>query len=87
TTPVGFGGRHVSLSYPRVRARGKGRGKEVTLPAVEDLREGDPMADRVTERYAHLSPDVRRDAVRLLDRGVPPVHVHTASMGAGAAGK
>jgi len=52
TTPVGFGGRHVSLSYPRVRARGKGRGKEVTLPAVEDLREGDPMADRVAEQIA-----------------------------------
>lgn len=39
TTPVGFGGRHVSLSYPRVRARGKGRGKEVTLPGVEALRQ------------------------------------------------
>ena len=24
TTPVGFGGRNVSLPYPRVRARGKG---------------------------------------------------------------
>jgi putative transposase len=52
TTPVGFGGRHVSLSYPRVRARGKGRGKEVTLPAIEDLREGDPMTDRVAEQIA-----------------------------------
>lgn len=52
TTPVGFGGRHVSLSYPRVRARGKGRGKEVTLPAVEELREGDPMTDRVAEQIA-----------------------------------
>jgi putative transposase len=52
TTPVGFGGRHVSLSYPRVRARGKGRGKEVTLPGVEALREGDPMTDRVAEQIA-----------------------------------
>ncbi len=26
TTPVCFGGRHVSLPHPRVRARGKGRG-------------------------------------------------------------
>ncbi len=32
----------------------------------------------MTERYAHLSPDVRRDAVRLLD------HVHTASIGVAA---
>jgi putative transposase len=52
TTPVGFGGRHVSLSYPRVRARGKGRGKEVTLPGIEALREGDPMTDRVAEQIA-----------------------------------
>ena len=43
TTPVGFGGRNVSLPYPRVRARGKGRG-EVTLPSIEALRDGDPMA-------------------------------------------
>lgn len=30
---------------------------------------------KMTERYAHLSPDVRKDAVRLLDR-----HVHMASV-------
>jgi hypothetical protein len=36
TTPVGFGGRHVSLPHPRVRERGKGQGKEVTLPARVD---------------------------------------------------
>ena len=41
TTAVTFGGRHVSLSHPRVRARGKGRGGEVTLPTIEVLREGD----------------------------------------------
>lgn len=35
---------------------------------------------KMTERYAHLSPDVRKDAVRLLDRPVPPGHVHTASI-------
>jgi transposase-like protein len=51
TTPVGFGGRHVSLSYPRVRARGKGRG-EVTLPSIEALRDGDPMTQRVAEQIA-----------------------------------
>ena len=51
-TPVGFGGRHVSLTYPRVRARSKGRGAEVTLPTIEALREGDPMTDRVAEQIA-----------------------------------
>jgi len=52
TTPVSFGGRHVSLPYPRVRARGKGRGGEVTLPSIEALRNGDPMTERVAEQIA-----------------------------------
>jgi Transposase, Mutator family len=52
TTPVGFGGRHVSLPYSRVRARGKGRGGEVSLPSIEALREGDPMTERVAEQIA-----------------------------------
>ena len=41
----------------------------------------------MTERYAHLSPDVRKDAVRLLDRCVPQVHVNGTSMGMGAGSK
>jgi hypothetical protein len=45
TTPVCFGGRRVSLPHPRVRARGKGRGGEVTLPSIEALRDGDPMSE------------------------------------------
>jgi len=52
TTPIGFGGRQVSLSYPRVRARVKGAGREVTLPGIEMLREGDPMTARVAEQIA-----------------------------------
>lgn len=52
TTPVCFGGRNVSLSHPRVRARGKGAGHEVKLPSVEALRDGDPMSDRVAEQIA-----------------------------------
>ncbi len=36
---------------------------------------------KMTERYAHLSPDVRKHAVRLLDRVDPPVHAHTALTG------
>jgi integrase len=42
---------------------------------------------KMTERYAHLSPDVRKDAVRLLDRPVPPGHVHTTSMNRAAEAK
>jgi len=52
TTPVGFGGRNVSLPYPRVRVRGKGRGAEVTLPSIDALRDGDPMTERVAEQIA-----------------------------------
>ncbi len=52
TTPVSFGGRNVSLPHPRVRARGKGRGGEVTLPSLEVLRHGDPMSARVAEQIA-----------------------------------
>jgi transposase-like protein len=52
STPVCFGGRNVSLAHPRVRARGKGRGKEVVLPSIEALREGDPMSERVAEQIA-----------------------------------
>jgi integrase len=35
---------------------------------------------KMTERYAHLSPDVRKDAVRLLDRPGAQVHAHAALM-------
>jgi integrase len=42
---------------------------------------------KMTERYAHLSPDVRRDAVRLLVRRVPPGHAHTALTSGGAEAK
>jgi putative transposase len=52
TTPVCFGGRHVSLPHPRVRARGKGRGGEATLPSIEALREADLMSERVAEQIA-----------------------------------
>jgi putative transposase len=52
STPVCFGGRNASIAHPRVRARGKGRGKEVVLPSIEALREGDPMTARVAEQIA-----------------------------------
>jgi hypothetical protein len=47
TTPVCFGGRHVSLPHPRVRERGKRMAAEVTLPSIEALRRGDPMSARI----------------------------------------
>jgi putative transposase len=50
TTPVCFGGRNVSIEHPRVRARGRGKGGEVTLPSVEALRESDPLSARVAEQ-------------------------------------
>jgi len=52
STPVCFGGRHVSVVHPRVRARGKGRDKEIELPSMQALREGDPMTVRVAEQIA-----------------------------------
>jgi putative transposase len=48
-TPLCFGGRNVSIERPRVRARGKGK-KEVELPTIEALREGDPLSARVAEQ-------------------------------------
>src|SRR5215216_6138643 len=41
-TALCFGGRNVSIERPRVRARGKGEQREVELPSIEALREGDP---------------------------------------------
>jgi transposase-like protein len=48
STPICFGGRNVSVEYPRVRRRGKGG--EVTLPSIEALRESDPLSARVAEQ-------------------------------------
>jgi len=42
---------------------------------------------KMTERYAHLSPDVRKDAVRLPDRSVPPAHAHMAHTSRDASAK
>ena len=50
STPMCFGGRNVSIAHRRVRARGKGRDREVTLPSLEALREGDPLSARVAEQ-------------------------------------
>lgn len=47
------------------------------LKAVQELMGHSSI--KMTERYAHLSPDVRKDAVRLLDRPGAPVHVNGTS--------
>lgn len=49
-TPVSFGGRNVIVEQPRVRIRGRGAQKEVELPTIEALREGDPLSARVAEQ-------------------------------------
>jgi transposase-like protein len=49
-TALTFGGRHVSIERPRVRARGRGAKKEVELPTIEALRESDPLSARVAEQ-------------------------------------
>jgi putative transposase len=48
---VAFGGRNVVVEHPRVRERGKGK-REVALPSMEALREGDPLSARVAEQIA-----------------------------------
>ena len=52
------------------------------MKAVQELMGHSTM--EMTMRYAHLSPDVRKDAVRLLDRPGPQVHAHAALTSGGA---
>ncbi len=55
------------------------------LKAVQELLGHGTI--KMTERYAHLSPDVRKDAVRLLDRPAVQAHAHIAHTGAVALAK
>jgi hypothetical protein len=50
--------------------------KKAPIKAVQELMGHSTVT--MTERYAHLSPDVRKDAVRLLDRPMPLAHAHMA---------
>jgi transposase-like protein len=46
-TPLPFGGRDIVVERPRVRSKD---GREVRLPLIEDLRQNDPLPDRVAEQ-------------------------------------
>jgi transposase-like protein len=67
----------VSLPYPRVRASGKGRAAEVTLPSIEALRDGDPMTERVAEQIT-LGVSTRGDK-RSLEPVDPSIETRGAS--------
>jgi len=76
STPVCFGGRNVSLPHPRVRARRRGKGGEVTLPSIEALREGDPLSARVTEQI------VLGVSTRGYERSLEPIDATIEARGA-----
>ena len=46
-------------SHAPIVVRWKGRGREVSLPSIERLRDGDPMSERVVEQIA-LGVSTRR---------------------------
>lgn len=75
-TPVTFGGRNVSLERPRVRARGRGAEKEVELPTMEALREGDPLSARVAEQI------VVGVSTRGYERSLEPIEPELGGRGA-----
>jgi transposase-like protein len=76
STPMCFGGRNVAIAHPRVRARGKGKGREVTLPSIESLREGDPLSARVAEQI------VLGVSTRGYERSLEPVDESIKARGA-----
>jgi len=59
--------------------------RKAPIKAVQELMGHSTIV--MTERYAHLSPDVRKDAVRLLDRPVPQADAHVAHTNGGDAAK
>jgi putative transposase len=75
-TPLTFGGRNVSIERPRVRARGRGVEKEVELPTIEALREGDPLSARVAEQI------VVGVSTRGYERSLDPIEPELGGRGA-----
>ncbi|HEY3500064.1 MAG TPA: IS256 family transposase [Polyangiaceae bacterium] len=73
--PVAFGGRNVVVEHPRVRERGKGK-REVVLPSMEALREGDPLSARVAEQI------VLGVSTRGYERSLDPVEPEIEARGA-----
>jgi len=72
---VAFGGRNVVVEHPRVRARGKGK-REVVLPSMEALRQGDPLTARIAEQV------VLGVSTRGYERSLDPIEPDIQSRGA-----
>jgi len=51
--------------------------RKAPIKAVQELMGHSTVT--MTERYAHLSPNVRKDAVRLLDAAHPQASGHMAA--------
>jgi putative transposase len=75
-TPLCFGGRNVSIERPRVRARGKGKDREVELPTIEAMRDGDPLSARVAEQI------VVGVSTRGYERSLDPIEPELGGRGA-----
>lgn len=75
-TPLCFGGRNVSIERPRVRTRGEGKNKEIELPTIEALREGDPLSARVAEQI------VLGVSTRGYERSLEPIESELGGRGA-----
>ena len=71
-----FGGRNVSIERPRVRTRGANKPREVELPTIEALRQGDPLSARVAEQI------VVGVSTRGYERSLEPLEPELAGRGA-----